>query len=48
MKPYLEMTNEELKQEIEEIKKEIMSEVTRTIGETYFCVINVDYKMSSK
>ena len=37
-----------LSDHVEEIKKKIMGEVTRTIGDTYFCVINVDYKMSSK
>ena len=37
-----------LSDHVEEIKKKISGEVTRTIGETYFCVINVDYKMSSR
>ena len=37
-----------LSDHVEEVKKKISAEVTRTIGETYFCVINVDYKMSSK
>ena len=32
----------------DEIKKTIMDEVTEKIGRNYFCVINVDYRMSSK